>query len=263
MPCRGGVAEQALRARQWCGSGSAGRARSSRPAAGALHLSLGDQPLGPRQLVTMLGRNSTVVRKPSQVRQALEAGTSAAKGGRSSHWAASAWPWRGSPRPKLRRNIGEPVVSSGISSPRMLMRCWKRSHSRRRLVLDRRVAGRHLRRGVVEHPLHRVQRDLVLHPRADGVAELVRGHSHRTAGGVAGVAVGQPPAQAVVERAPQERQLAVGVLADTRQQDRRRRSEPLAQILLLAAVCATSRSETGMTASLESWWLEPAAPGPT
>jgi len=48
-------------------------------------------------------------------------------------------------------------------------------------------------------------------------------------------AVGEPPSQAVVERAPQKRPLPVGVLAQRRQQDRRRRGEALAQVLLLAA----------------------------
>jgi hypothetical protein len=45
----------------------------------------------------------------------------------------------------------------------------------------------------------------------------------------------QPAAQAVVQRAPQKRPLAVGVLAQRRQQERRRLREALAQILLLGS----------------------------
>ena len=53
--------------------------------------------------------------------------------------------------------------------------------------------------------------------------------------GVADVAVGQPAAQAVVQRAPQKRPVTVRILAQRGQQKRWRSGEALAQVLLLAA----------------------------
>ncbi len=89
---------------------------------------------------------------------------------------------------------------------------------------------------VIKHPPHRVQRDLVVdHPRADGVAELVRGDLDRPAGRVAHVAVGKPALQPAVEPAPRRRPLAVGVFADRGQQKPPRRGEALEQILPLGA----------------------------
>jgi hypothetical protein len=56
---------------------------------------------------------------------------------------------------------------------------------------------------VIEHPLHDVQRHLVVdHPGADGVPELMRGDLHRLARGVADIAVGEPPLKAPVQGRP-------------------------------------------------------------
>jgi hypothetical protein len=66
-----------------------------------------------------------------------------------------------------------------------------------RLVLDPRVAQRHLWRVVIEHPLDRGQRDVVVdHASAERVAELVHRDPCGLAGGVADVIVAGPAIKA-------------------------------------------------------------------
>jgi hypothetical protein len=164
------------------------------------------------------GRNSLVVRKLSQVRHAFGCGQVCCNGPRRvGHRRAG-----GLQRDQLAADV-DPLLEALPLAPE-------------RLVLDRRVTGRHLRGGVIEHPLHDLHRHLVVdHPCAERVPELMRGHPRRLPGRVADVARAHPPLQALVHERAAHRPLSDRVGPPARQQQRRIEPVAATQLSLLGS----------------------------